>query len=387
MKLFRRLSTPRLVGLILAAVAVAVAASVGSLAALGSSAETPPPKPLDQAIEGALTAPQPAGITARVSFTNTLLPSAAFSGVPGGQGSALLSGASGRLWWSPAIGGRIELQSDSGDTQILWDASSLTVWDSPTKTVYTVALPAHAQEQSDQPPTLADVDTFLQAVAPHADVGQATPSSVAGEPAYTVTVTPTGQSGLVGPVDLAWDAANGVPLEIAVHAKGVAAPVLALTVTDISFGPVSASDLAIEPPAGVKTVTISSPSQDTGSAHPRVRGLAAVQAAVPFTIVAPDTLDGLARQGVELLDGKSPGALVLYGQGLGTVALEEHAADAAGTSPATSLPKVELGPASGQELATALGTVLFFDHGGISFVLAGSIPAADAEAAARNITG
>jgi hypothetical protein len=391
MKVFRRLSTARLVGLLAAVVAVAAAASAGSMAAFGSSAETPQPKPLDQAIEDALTAPAPEGVTARVTFTNNLVPSTALTGVPGAQGSALF-GASGRLWWSPDTGGRIELQSDAGDSQILWDRSTLTVWDSSTNTVDTLPLPAQSADSSstEQAPTLADIDTFLQHLADHADAGSATPASIAGEPAYTVSVTPKAPSGLVGPLDLAWDAANGVPLEIALHAKGSTAPALALTVDDISFGPVAASDLAITPPADAKQVDLGGQTQQdsSSSSTPAVTGLDAVQAAVPFTIVAPDTLAGLQRGEVRLLDGKNPGALVLYGEGLGTVALVEHAADAGsgGAAPA-SLPKVNLGQESGQELATALGTALFFDHAGVSFVLAGSIPASDAESAAQSITG
>ena len=83
MKLFRQLPTRRLLALLAAVTAAAAAASFGALAALGSSAQTPPPKPLDQALEDALTAPQPAGITARVRFTNNLFPSGALVGAAG----------------------------------------------------------------------------------------------------------------------------------------------------------------------------------------------------------------------------------------------------------------------------------------------------------------
>ena len=49
------------------------------------------------------------------------------------------------------------------------------------------------------------------------------------------------------------------------------------------------------------------------------------------------------------------------------------------------MPTVALGTATGHELATALGTVLFFGRGGVSIVLAGSMPPAAAEAAARGL--
>ena len=129
---------------------VAAAASFGAIAAFGSSAQTPPPKPLDQALLDAVKAPEPAGITARVRFTNNLFPSGALSGVSGSAGSALMSGGSGRLWWSPDGRGRIELQSDAGDAQILWNKSQLTVWDSSSNTVYTVSA-AEPLERQRQP--------------------------------------------------------------------------------------------------------------------------------------------------------------------------------------------------------------------------------------------
>src|SRR5690242_5532002 len=183
MKLFRTLSTTRLLALFVAVVAIAAAAGVGSMAALGSSAPTPPPKPLDQAIQEALNANEPAGVTAQVTFTNNLFPSGALSGISGASGSALTSGGSGRLWWSPADKrGRIELQSDAGDAQILWDSTHATVWDSSSNTVYDLPFPAETGTDStsgqDQSPTLADIDNFLQDLAKQADVSGANPTSI-----------------------------------------------------------------------------------------------------------------------------------------------------------------------------------------------------------------
>ena len=390
MNLFRRLSTPRLLLLVGAIVAVAAAATIGSMAALGSSGQTPPAKPLDQALEDALTAPTPDGVTARVRFTNNLFPSGALSGIAGSGSSALTSGGSGRLWWSPDKGGRIELQSDAGDAQILWDTTQLTIWDSSSNTVYWLPLPAHTSsgtDAQDQPPTLADIDSFLQRLGQQADVSGASPDSVAGEPAYRVTISPAHSAGLIGSLQLAWDATHGVPLEIALRAQGESSPALALTVTDISFGPVAASDLAVTPPADAKVVQLGGHSDTTtgAGAGQKVTGLDAVQAAVPFTLVAPDTLVGLPRQSVQLLGGADKGALVLYGHGLGGIALVEHVAGSTSQDQASNLPKVALGAVTGHELATQLGTVLFFDRDGVSFVLAGSMPPTAAETAARSL--
>jgi hypothetical protein len=388
-KLFRQLPTRRLLALLAAVAAAAAAASFGALAALGSSAQTPAPKPLDQALEDALTAPQPAGITARVQFTNNLFPSGALAGIAGASSSALTSGGSGRLWWSPDGRGRIELQSDAGDAQVLWSNDQLTIWDSSSNTVYTLPLPAHGSnsDAQGQPPSLAAIDKFLNDLAAQATVEGPTPTDVAGQPAYRATVAPAHSAGLIGSLDLAWDSAHGVPLEIALRAQGSSSPALALTVTDITFGTVTASDLAIAPPPDAKTVQLGGQSSrsEPGSDQ-KVSGLAAVQAAVPFPVAAPESLVGLPRQSVQLLGGTDKGALVLYGHGLGAIAVVEHAAtQGSGNDQTSNLPTVAIDGTSGHELATQLGTVLFFDRGGVSFVLAGSMPATAAETAARSI--
>src|SRR5439155_184122 len=149
-------------------IAVVLAAGAIAVAARGSSGSTPPPKPLAQAIHDALGAAEPDGVTARISFTNKLFPSGALTGQ---AGSALMTGATGRLW-ANANGGRL------------------------------------------------------------------------------------------GRAELAWDATHGTPLKVAVYAQGSSSPALALQATDISFGPVPESDIAVSPPAGAKIVDLSS---QTGS--------------------------------------------------------------------------------------------------------------------------
>ena len=49
------------------------------------------------------------------------------------------------------------------------------------------------------------------------------------------------------------------------------------------------------------------------------------------------------------------------------------------------LPTISVNGATGQELATALGTVVQFDRAGVSYVVIGSVPPQAAEAAARGL--
>src|SRR5580765_5916386 len=139
MSFLRTLSTRSLI-LLLVMVAVLAAGGAAIAVAAGGGGTSPPPKSLDQALHDALAAPVPDGVTARVRFTNKLFPSGALLG---NVGSALMSGASGRLWATHDGRGRIELQSVAGDVQIVWNRSQASVYDASSNVVYRVDLPQH----------------------------------------------------------------------------------------------------------------------------------------------------------------------------------------------------------------------------------------------------
>lgn len=375
----RRLSTRRLVALLCTAAASAAAVGAIAVAASGGGGATPPATSLPQAVHDALSAPEPAGVTARVSFTNDLFPSASMFG---NAGSALISGAHGRLWITNDGRGRIELQSDAGDTQIVWSPAQVTAYDASSNTVYRLDRGASKPAGKATPPSLGDVTGWLTKLAQHAQVSGAQPDSVAGGLAYSVTVSPKENGGLVGSAQLAWDAAHGVPLQIAVTAKGSSSPVLELKATDISFGPVAASAVDVVPPSGVKVVDLGSATgKGDGTVRKPVTGLDAVRAAVPFTLVAPATASGKTLSSARVV-GKE-GALLTYGKGLDAlVVVERRSAGSAPPSALGSLPKVPVGSVSAHALETPLGTVLSFDRNGVAFVVGGSMTSSAVQAAA-----
>ena len=390
MNFLRTTSTGRLIAGLALTVAV-IAGGVAVAGAAGGGGSPPPPKALDVAIHDALVAPKPAGVTARIRFTNNLIASGAL-----GTGSPLLSGATGRLWIS---GGRVrlELQSDAGDAQVTYGDGRLSIYDASSNTVYRANV-GSADSTGSQPtpdhgaPSIAEISSALQRLAEQATTSGAQPTTQAGQPAYNVSITPKHDAGLLGQAEIAWDAVNGIPLRIAVTAAGSDTPVLALEVTDISYGSVDPSTLAVSAPAGAKVVDLTSPLHVGGKdgGHSAVEGLQAVQAAVPFTLAAPDTLVGLPRTGVRLLsDGTHPSVLVTYGQGLGAIAVLERSAPKAGTgtSPLDGLPSVTIDGATGHELPTALGTLISVERAGLSTTLVGSLPPNAAEAALREVLG
>lgn len=402
MRFLRTVSTQRLLAIIVGLVIAAAGGSAIAVAA-GSGGPVPPRESLANALHQAASAPAVSGITARIKFTNNLINTSDIQGA-----DPILNGASGRLWMSNDGRLRLELQGDNGDAEVVVNNGSFSIYDPMTNTTYQGTLPQDSGSSSTQPktetiPTVAQIQTDINKLAQQWSLVGPTPRNVAGQPAYKVKVTPKHDGGLLGGVQLAWDAARGIPLGFAVYANGSSNPVLELKATQISYGSVPASDFAFKSPAGAKVARISTPAATAGAkgsharkAHAEVTGPAAVQSHLPFTLAAPATLHGVGRQSVQLLDlGTSQGALVTYGQGLGGIAVIEQSAQGQSSAPSSSqsqgggngqglsLPTVSINGASGTELDTALGTVIHFSKGGVEYTVLGSVPPTAADAAAK----
>lgn len=387
MRRLRSLSSRRLTAIVAATVALAVTAAVAQ-AALNNHPE-PQPKALDRAILDAVNAPAVDGVSARISFSNGLLPSGA---LPEGAASPLLSGAKGRVWIANDGRFRLELQSERGDAQISSDGKMLTVYDASAKTVYRMDLPPKkADATKHEPATLDGVREGLDHLAQAWTLSGAQPTSTAGRPSYTVRIAPKDDGGLLGAGEVAWDAIKGVPLRAAVYAQGQSNPVLELEATSISYGALDDDDLRVAVPSDVKAVDVAAPAGHGAKpgSPADVQGVAAVQRELGFQLAAPDKLAGLPRKEVRLVRfGDEAGALSVYGEGLGGIAvLQQKAGDAQQGSAGDQiqLPQVNIDGATGTELATALGTMVRFERGGVEYTVLGSVPPVAAENAARGV--
>jgi hypothetical protein len=77
---------------------------------------------------------------------------------------------------------------------------------------------------------------------------------------------------------------------------------------------------------------------------------------------------------------------VLYGHGLGGLAVLEMPKSAKADRGLRKLPSVSLGSGvSGRELSTALGTAVRWTSGGVTYTLVGSVDAATAHTAAGGL--
>jgi hypothetical protein len=405
-RFLRTASTGRLLAVIAAALIGIAAGAAIAVAATGGGG-VPPRSSLAGAVHRAIAAGARhpvTGVTADVAFTNNLIDSSDFTGQ---AADPLLQGASGRLWAGDARL-RIELQSDDGDVEIVVNHRSFWISDPAENVVYEGSLPAgHAGSSGSSAggsiPPVARLRTVIAGLMRRVDLSGAEPTDVGGRPAYRVAVSPRTGGGLLGSVKLAWDAATGVPLQIAVDARGSSTPVLALTATHVSYGVVPDSDFAVSPPAGAKVVRLGTlgggrgPGARAGNGagsrrRPAVSGVGAVAARLGFALHAPAALAGRPRERVRLLGaGSTSSALLVYGRGPGSIAVLESrhaggsASPAGGSLDGLSLPTRSINGATATVLSTQLGTVLHFTHGGVAYTVLGSVPAATAEQAARGL--
>lgn len=395
---------PRLLAAI-AGIVVAIGGGTAIAVAATSGGPVPPPKKLSVAVHDAMAAKPVHGISADVSFTNNLIPSFEIQGT-----DPLLTGGRGHVWISGDGRLRLELYGSNGDPEIVVNHGSWWVYDPTLQTVYEGKLPANgtgSHKGGEALPSIAQIQTDINRLIAHVNVSGAIPSDVGGQAAYTLKVSPKHDAGMLGQLQLAWDALHGVPLRFAVYARGNGTPVLELAATGVSYGAIDPSVFGIPIPSAPHVVNVATPAATPSSQaattakgakkhHAEVTGVKSVASKVSFKLVAPAKLDGLPRQSVSLLDmGAGHGALVTYGQNLGGIAVIEEPATANSSQKVNlssgsgdhanglALPTVTINGATGQELDTTLGTILRFTSGGVTYTVMGSVPPYAADAAAR----
>jgi outer membrane lipoprotein-sorting protein len=372
--LFRRLPISRL--LLLCGLVLALGVSATALASALSTGPTPPHKRLANALHDALAAQPVEGVSASIQLTDHLLEGASLAsggdnGSAAGQlaSSPLLTGASGRMWIAKDGRVRLELQAEKGDTQVLYDGHTVSIYDAASNTLYRYTVPAGKGDTSATPtptspehheiPTVAKIEEAISHLK-HANVSEAKPDDIAGQAAYTVRVSPKESGSLIGGGELSFDAVHGVPLRAAIYSSTSSSPTIELAATEISYGPVADSVFTFTPPSGAKVEEIVPPKKegakptDPSSTH----------------------------------SGDHP-HVSTHGQGIATVAvIESKTKVGAKQSPSSmteGLQKVKINGIEASELPTALGTLLSFERSGARYLLLGAVAPSAVEAVAKGL--
>jgi outer membrane lipoprotein-sorting protein len=357
----RRLPLSRL--LLLCGLVVALGISATALASALSTGPTPPPKPLANAVHDALAGPPVEGVSANIQLTDHLLEGANLASGGDSAGAAgqflsspLLTGASGRMWIAKDGRVRLELQAEKGDTQVLYDGHTVTIYDAASNTLYRYTPPAGSEPETPaehhEVPTVAKIEEAISHLD-HVNVSGATPTDVAGQAAYTVRVSPKEPGSLIGGGELSWDAAHGVPLRAAIYSSTSSSPTIELAVTKISYGPVESSIFQFTPPATATVDEIKSPE----------------------------------HSGADSSEGGEHPTVTTHGQGLSTIAVLEAKAKSGSSPPSLpeGLQQVKINGVNASELPTELGTLLTFERSGVRYLLAGALPPSAVEAVAKGL--
>lgn len=381
-----RRSTAR-IGIWLGLAAVMAVALTVTAYALTRGDHHPPKRSLAAAIHHALSSKPVAGVRADFTVSQHLLP-----GTSSLLDSSPLAGAGGSVWAS-GDRARLVVRSQLGTAEVGLDGRTVTLYLPKSHAAYVLALPQQSAEQKaaahdSGTPSLAEIRHTLVQLGRTLDISGAVAGNVAGRPAYTVRVSSRQDSGLIGPLAVAFDAANGTPLRVALYPRGSSTAAIAFEVSHIHYGKVPSSQTAVRLPAGTHVTHVHLPSKAelTHAVDRAKKGTHS--SAAPVTSAAPASLAGMPRTAARTLSSaRGGGLLAVYGHGLGSVVVIEHSGGKSASPDASSahsmLPSVSINGAGGSMLQTTLGTIVTFSHGGKQYVVIGARPASTILAAAR----
>jgi outer membrane lipoprotein-sorting protein len=248
---------------------------------------------------------------------------------------------------------RVQVLDQLAERDIVRNGSSVWIWDSKQKSADHLILPSK-RSASPAPTSPAElVKRLLATVQKSSKVTVSTGSTVAGRTVDRLVLTPRTDQTLVSRVVISVDDRTGVPLKVAVDARGQSDDAVAVGFTDISFAQPDAKLFSFTPPAGAKVTT---------------KDLSAVKPPSKADHVSPEP------------DATSSARPTVSGSGWTSVV-----SVAAGKLPPSVTGNTLFGELTtavpgGRALQTSLVSVLFTDDGR---VLAGAVPIATLEAAAQ----
>jgi outer membrane lipoprotein-sorting protein len=183
------------------------------------------------------------------------------------SGLSLLSGThTFKVWYDGPAEVRVAIPVAMGETDLRRDGRNVWLWDSQTNqaTHYVLppgsaaAAPSVPAQSIPAPPELAK--QILAAVGATTTVGLQQNVTVAGQPAYQLSLAPKDRRSLIGQVRIAIDAKDSLPLQVLVFARGAASPAFSFGYTSLSFAAPAASNFAFSPPPGAKVKTVTVPA-------------------------------------------------------------------------------------------------------------------------------
>jgi outer membrane lipoprotein-sorting protein len=386
----------------LATVLAVVGALVGSrtMAAQASPEKLSDGELLSKVAGAPETAPD---FSASLTVEQSVIPAQILEAAGQESGFAASGPQTARVWYGGPERLRAELQGENGDRVLVHDGDRAWAYNGATNTLKTGERPPESQASEppdpESPPSPAEVDGMLAELAPTSELTQGTPVRYAGREAYVLTLSPKDEdSTLVDRVHVLIDSETFLPLELSLYAQGKPDPVFSWRVSDLDVGPVPAERFQFEAPPGATVIPLDEgreelrePETHAGAEPREVETVAEAQRLVDFEIgelASPPGGRGLTGVYLKGTDG----VVLTYGSGWGTVVLAQGPQPDGASVPRPgaaggdlALPTVDLGGIEATELSTPVGTGLRWNADGVSYALAGSVPASELESAAREL--
>jgi len=229
----------------------------GSLISVAQASPGLPPRTPAQLLAQVADSVTPPLTGTVVETTSLGLPSLPGTADPTSIASLLTGSHTIRVWYAGPRHFRLAVPESLSETDVIADGTTAWLWESTTNSVTEYTLPAHRQAPMTAP-TSAPLTPQQAAQQVLAAVGKTTTVrvdsnvTVAGRPAYQLVLAPKDSRSLVGQVQIAIDARNGVPLRLQVYARDASSPAFQVGYTAIQFVTPAPADLTFSPPRGAK---------------------------------------------------------------------------------------------------------------------------------------
>ena len=195
-----------------------------------------------------------------VETTDLGLPALPSLGGRGGDAASFSSLVSGshtmRVWYGGPDQQRLALLGQLGESDLVRNGTDLWAWSSHGNTATHWAVPADGRATPDKPMLPAGgamtpqqaADAALKAIDPTTEVSTDPTATVAGRPAYVLSLVPRDSRSLVGSVRIAIDGATHIPTRVQVFAEGATTPAFQVGFTSFSTATPDASIFGFTPP-------------------------------------------------------------------------------------------------------------------------------------------
>ncbi len=179
----------------------------------------------------------------------------------------LLTGShTARVYLNGPTKARVQVLDKLAERDVVRNGSDVWLYNSSDHSATHLTLPAETTKTKAATPAPVQTpaqlaDRFLAAIDPSTTVALGKDVTVAGRSAYALVLTPRSSDTLVGSVTIAVDAQTGLPLSVAVAARGQSSPALSVAFTSLTIGAPDAGLFSFTPPKGstVKDRTVKQP--------------------------------------------------------------------------------------------------------------------------------